>query len=84
MTSLKPIPITMLGDSGAQMRVEIKPDVVIEYADDMAGGANFPPVVVYHGQEDRAGHPGGPCRGQELQHNHGRIGCWEIDCPKSG
>ena len=33
---------------GAQMRVEMKPDVVRDYADDMAAGAIFPPVVVYH------------------------------------
>ncbi len=44
----EPIPITMIGDSGAQMRVEMKPDVVLDYAEDMASGATFPPVVVYH------------------------------------
>ena len=43
-----PIPITMIGDGGAQMRVEMKPDVVLDYAEDMAAGATFPPVVVYH------------------------------------
>ena len=37
---------------GAQMRVEMKPDVVRDYADDMAAGAIFPPVVVYHDGTD--------------------------------
>ncbi|MCZ6859083.1 MAG: ParB/RepB/Spo0J family partition protein, partial [Alphaproteobacteria bacterium] len=37
---------------GAQMRVEMKPDVVRDYADDMAAGAVFPPVIVYHNGTD--------------------------------
>ena len=36
-----------VGDGGAQMRAEMKPDVVLDYAEDMAAGAIFPPVVVY-------------------------------------
>ncbi len=42
------IALSDIQDGGAQMRVEMKPDVVREYADDMAAGATFEPVVVYH------------------------------------
>ncbi len=42
------IALSDIQDDGAQMRVEMKPDVVRECADDMAGGAVFPPVVVYY------------------------------------
>ncbi len=42
------IALSDIRDGGAQMRVEMKPDVVREYADDMAAGAVFQPVVVYH------------------------------------
>jgi hypothetical protein len=41
------IALTDIQDGEAQMRVEMKPDVVREYADDMADGHIFPPVVVY-------------------------------------
>ncbi len=47
MTALRSIPIADIGDGGAQMRVEMKPDVVLDYAEDMAAGATFPPVIVY-------------------------------------
>ncbi len=40
------IALSDIQDGGAQMRVEMKPDVVREYADDMADGAVFAPVVV--------------------------------------
>ncbi len=42
------IALSDIGDGGAQMRVEMKPDVVRDYADEMVAGAIFPPVVVYH------------------------------------
>ena len=42
------IALSDIQDGGAQMRVEMKPDVVLDYAEDMATGATFPPVVVYH------------------------------------
>ena len=42
------IALAGIKDGGAQMRVEMKPDVVREYADDMAAGAVFPPVEVYY------------------------------------
>ncbi len=48
MNTARSIPIAEIGDGGAQMRVEMKPDVVRDYADEMAAGAVFPPVVVYH------------------------------------
>ncbi len=47
MNTPRSISIADIQDGDAQMRVEMKPDVVIEYADDMAAGATFPPVVVY-------------------------------------
>ena len=42
------IALSDIQDGGAQMRVEMKPDVVRDYADEMVAGAIFPPVVVYH------------------------------------
>ncbi len=42
------IALSDIRDGGAQMRVEMKPDIVREYADDMAAGAVFPPVEVYY------------------------------------
>ncbi len=46
------IALSDIQDGGAQMRVEMKPDVVRDYADDMADGVTFPPVVVYHDGTD--------------------------------
>ena len=48
MSTPRPIQIADIQDGGAQMCVEMKPDVVREYANDMAAGAVFPPVIVYH------------------------------------
>ena len=42
------IALADIQDGGAQMRVEMKPDIVREYADDMAAGAVFPLVEVYY------------------------------------
>ncbi len=42
------IALSDIQNGGAQMRVEMKPDVVREYADDMAAGAVFAPVDVYY------------------------------------
>ena len=36
------------GDGGTQVRTEIKPSVVDEYAEAMLEGASFPPIVVFH------------------------------------
>ena len=48
MKTSRSIPIAEVHDGGAQARVEMKPDTVREYADEMAAGAIFPPVVVYY------------------------------------
>ncbi len=48
MNTSRTIPVADISDGGAQMREEMKPDVVREYADEMAAGASFPPVEVYH------------------------------------
>ncbi len=45
------IALSDIQDGGAQMRVEMKPDIVREYADAMAEGAVFEPVVVYSYRE---------------------------------
>ena len=50
--AIQSIALRDIQDGGAQMRVEMRPDVVREYADDMAAGAIFPPVVVYHDGAD--------------------------------
>ncbi len=42
------IALSDIQDGGAQMRVEMKPDIVREYADEMAAGAVFQPVEVYY------------------------------------
>jgi hypothetical protein len=41
------IRLSEIKDGGAQMRVEIKPEIVRDYADDMLDGAVFPPVILY-------------------------------------
>ena len=46
--TVQSIALSDIQDGGAQMRVEMKPDVVLDYAADMVAGATFPPVVVYH------------------------------------
>ena len=46
MTALRSITLSDIQDGGAQMRVEMKPDTVREYADEMAAGTIFPAVAV--------------------------------------
>lgn len=41
------IDVAIIKDGGAQMRTEMRPETILEYADDMLSGATFPPVVVY-------------------------------------
>ena len=48
MNSSRSVPLSDIQDGGAQMRVEMKPDIVREYADEMAAGAVFPLVEVYY------------------------------------
>ena len=42
------ISLSDIQDGGAQMRVEMNPSTVRDYADAMAAGAPLPPVVVYY------------------------------------
>jgi len=46
--AMQSIALSDIQDGGAQMRVEMKPDIVREYADDMAAGDVFKPVVLYY------------------------------------
>jgi ParB-like nuclease domain len=41
------IEVAHIKDGGAQMRVEMRPETVLEYADEMLNGASFPAIVVY-------------------------------------
>jgi hypothetical protein len=43
-----PIPLARIKDCGAQMRVEMRPETVNDYANDMLDGAVFPPIIVFH------------------------------------
>ncbi len=47
MNAPRSIALSAIQDGGAQMRVEMKLDIVLDYAKDMEAGAIFPPVVVY-------------------------------------
>jgi hypothetical protein len=42
------ISLSEIQDSGAQMRAEMRPETVNDYAEAMLDGAIFPPVIVYH------------------------------------
>jgi uncharacterized ParB-like nuclease family protein len=44
---IEQIPVGSIKDGGAQMRVEMRPETISDYADDMRKGATFPPIVVY-------------------------------------
>jgi hypothetical protein len=46
-TTVGPIPINRIKDSGAQMRVEMRAETVNDYANEMLNGAVFPPIVVF-------------------------------------
>lgn len=41
------IPLSCIKDGGAQMRVEMSPDIINEYAEAMLNGAVFPPIIIY-------------------------------------
>jgi ParB-like nuclease domain len=45
------ISLALIKDGGAQMRVDMHPETIADYAADMLDGAVFPPVVVYHDGE---------------------------------
>jgi hypothetical protein len=46
------ISISLIRDGGAQMRVEMRPDTIRDYADDMLDGAVFPPIIIFHDGAD--------------------------------
>ena len=46
------IELLQIKDAGAQMRVEMRPETVDEYAAEMIDGATFPPVIIYHDGTD--------------------------------
>ncbi len=52
MNAPRSIALCDIADGGAQMRIEMDPSTVREYADEMAAGTAFPPVVVYHDGTD--------------------------------
>jgi hypothetical protein len=52
LPSTEPIPLASIRDGGAQMRVEVRPETVNEYATEMLDGAAFPPVVVFYDGSD--------------------------------
>ena len=41
------INLLQIKDGGAQMRVEMRPETIDEYAAEMLDGAIFPPVIVF-------------------------------------
>jgi uncharacterized ParB-like nuclease family protein len=41
------IPLARIKDGGAQMRMEMRPETIADYASDMLDGAVFPPVIVF-------------------------------------
>jgi len=45
---VEPIPLARIKDGGAQMRVEMRPETINDYATDLLDGAVFPPVIVFH------------------------------------
>src|SRR5262245_26335475 len=42
------VSLSQIQDPGAQMRAEMRPETVNDYAEEMLNGADFPPIVVYH------------------------------------
>ena len=52
MNTIRSVPLADIQDGGAQMRVEMDPGTVRDYADDMADGAPFPPIIIYHDGKD--------------------------------
>lgn len=50
--AVSPVPLNRIKDGGAQMRVEMRPETVNDYAADMLSGATFPPVVAFYDGAD--------------------------------
>jgi hypothetical protein len=49
---LESVLLANIKDGGAQMRVEMRPETVNEYATEMLNGATFPPVVLFYDGSD--------------------------------
>jgi hypothetical protein len=49
---VEPVLLARIKDGGAQMRVEMRPETVNDYATDMLDGAAFPPIVVFDDGKD--------------------------------
>ena len=45
------VSLGVIKDAGAQMRVDMRPEIVAEYADELLAGTTFPPVVLYQDVE---------------------------------
>jgi hypothetical protein len=50
--SITSIFVSSIKDGGAQMRVEMRPESVNEYAEEMLNGAVFPPIIVFRDGAD--------------------------------
>jgi hypothetical protein len=46
------VPLAHIKNGDAQMRVEMHPETVNDYANDMLDGAVFPPIIVFHDGND--------------------------------
>ncbi len=51
VVSAQVLEIDLIQDGGAQMRAAMNEETVADYAEEMAAGAKFPPVIVYHDGE---------------------------------
>jgi hypothetical protein len=51
-TRVEPIPLARIKDGGAQIRVEMRPETINDYANDLLDGAIFPPIVVFYDGSD--------------------------------
>ncbi len=50
-TAVQFLKIDLIQDGGAQMRVEMSEQTIADYAEEMAAGTVFPPVIVYYDGE---------------------------------
>jgi hypothetical protein len=51
-TRVEPIPLARIKDGGAQLRAEMRPETIADYANDMLDGAIFPPVILFDDGSD--------------------------------
>jgi hypothetical protein len=52
LTRVEPIPLAHIKDGGAQIRVEMRPETVNDYSNDLLDGAIFPPIIVFYDGSD--------------------------------